>query len=103
ARSSSRSHAVWLENRKAQVTIATASRSHAVVVTRNGCGSGAGAPVGRRCRAVRGADPGGAAGAPVRSVFSLTGHPAFLGRAAQASRSGATPPFLIMRLPPNVG
>ena len=37
------------------------------------------------------AGPGGAAGASVCSVFSLTGHPAFLGRAAQASRSGTTP------------
>jgi hypothetical protein len=60
----------------------TASTSQAVVLNLNGCGSGGGAPVGRRCRAVRGAGPGGAAGASVCSVFSLTGHPAFLGRAA---------------------
>ena len=41
------------ENKKAQATMTTASRSQAVVLTEIGCGSGGGAPVGRRCRAVR--------------------------------------------------
>jgi hypothetical protein len=44
-----------------------------VVLTLTGRGSGGGAPVGRRWRAVRGAGtlPGGAAGEAVRSVSSL--------------------------------
>jgi len=59
-----------------QATMATASTSQAVVLTRNGCGSGGGAPVGRRWRAVRcaGTLPGGPAGETVRSVPSLIAH-----------------------------
>jgi hypothetical protein len=47
-----------------------------VVLTLTGCGSGGGAPVGRRWRAVRGAGtlPGGAAGEAARSVSSLIAH-----------------------------
>ena len=76
ARSPSRSHGVCAENKNAQATITTASTSQAVVVTRNGWGSGGGAPVGRRWRAVRcaGTLPGGTAGETVRSMFSLIAH-----------------------------
>src|SRR5689334_20683974 len=102
-RSPSPSHGVCAENRKAQVTIRTASTSQAVVLIVNGCGRGGGAPVGRRWRAVRGAGPAGEAalvseaalaGAPVRSVFSAMSsamaHP-LLGSAVQAPGSAPTP------------
>ena len=81
--SSVRCHSVFSEIRKAPGRMTAASRSHAVVLTVHGCGSGGGAPVGRRWRAVRGAAalPGGAPGAAVRSVFSLTARQAFLGSA----------------------
>jgi hypothetical protein len=51
--SSTRSQGVCAVNRNAQATITTASTSQAVVLTLTGCGSGGGAPVGRRWRAVR--------------------------------------------------
>jgi hypothetical protein len=85
-RSSSPSHGVCAVNKNAQVTIRTASTSQAVVVTRKGWGSGGGAPVGRRWRAVRcaGALPGGTAGETMRSLFSLIAH--------ASPPEGATPP-----------
>src|SRR5215467_6385582 len=65
-----------------------ASRTHAVVVRAIGCGSGGGAPVGRRWRrvpstralpgwAAGAAGPTGLGGAGVRSVLSLIAHAAF--------------------------
>ena len=53
ARSPNRSHAVRSENRNAPTRMMTASRSHAVVLMVIGCGSGGGAPVGRRWRRAR--------------------------------------------------
>ena len=69
-------HGVCSENKNAQATITTASTSQAVVVTRNGWGSGGGAPVGRRWRAIRcaGTLPGGTPGETMRSLFSLIAH-----------------------------
>ncbi len=46
ARSSTWSHGVFSENRKAQATMTTARRTQAVVVMAIGCGSGGGVPVG---------------------------------------------------------
>ena len=66
----------------------------AVVLTVIGCGSGGGAPVGRRWRPARCAGgPGGVAGTSTRSVSSLTAHPAIPGSAglAQAPGSGTGP------------
>jgi hypothetical protein len=51
--SATRSQGVCAVNRNAQATITTATTSQAVVLTLTGCGSGGGAPVGRRWRAVR--------------------------------------------------
>ena len=53
ARSPSRSHGVCSENRNAPATMMTARSSHAVVLIVIGCGSGGGAPVGRRWRRAR--------------------------------------------------
>src|SRR5215831_10657195 len=89
-RSPSRSHDGCAETRNAAATLTTATMSHTVVLTAIGCGSGGGAPVGRRSRCVRWAGEswgrptaiGGLDGptwAVVRSAFSLTAHPAFLG------------------------
>ena len=83
ARSSSRSHDVRPETTNAAATMTTASRSHAVVLMAIGCGSGGGAPVGRRWRRARWAGEslgrptaiGGLDGptwAVVRPGFSLT-------------------------------
>src|SRR5215469_11982432 len=90
ARSPSRSHDGCSETRNAAATLTTARMNHAVVLTAIGCGSGGGAPVGRRWRCSRWAGEslgrptaigglGGPAWAVVRSAFSLTAHPAFLG------------------------
>ena len=70
------------ENKKAQATMTAASRTHAVVVRAIGCGSGGGAPVGRRWRRVPWtcALPGWPAGAAgVRSTLSLMAYAAFPG------------------------
>ena len=48
ARSSTRSHDVRSEATNAAATMTAARTSHAVVVMTIGCGSGGGAPVGRR-------------------------------------------------------
>ena len=48
ARSSTRSHGVRCEATNAPVRPTTAATTHAVVVMLTGCGSGGGAPVGRR-------------------------------------------------------
>ena len=48
ARSSIRSHGVCCEARNAPARTTAATTSHAVVVMVAGCGSGGGAPVGRR-------------------------------------------------------
>ena len=48
ARSSARSHGVRCEATNAPVRPTTATTTHAVVVMVTGCGSGGGAPVGRR-------------------------------------------------------
>jgi hypothetical protein len=77
ARSPSRSHGVRSETTNAAATMTAASTSHAVVVMTTGCGSGGGAPVGRRWRRVRWTgEPGGLGGIVVRSAFSLNAHPA---------------------------
>jgi hypothetical protein len=52
ARSPSRSQGVIPENKKAKATMTTARRTHALVLTETGCGSGGGVPVGRRRRRV---------------------------------------------------
>ena len=55
----------------------TAFQADQVVVMVTGCGSGGGAPVGRRWRRVRWTgEPGGLGGIVVRSAFSLNAHPA---------------------------
>src|SRR5215472_12017039 len=90
ARSPSRSHDDCSATRNAAATLTAARMSHTVVLTAIGCGSGGGAPVGRRWRCARWAGEsvgrptaigglGGPAWAVVRSDFSLTAHPAFLG------------------------
>ena len=48
ARSPAGSHGGVLREQERAATMTTASRSHAVVLTAIGCGSGGGAPVGRR-------------------------------------------------------
>src|SRR5215469_13252545 len=113
--SPTRSQGVTWENRNAPVRMTTASKSHAVVLTVIGCGSGGGAPVGRRLRGARwaGTLPGGptvpgglgSAGGPggpsapatpgglatsageVRSVLSLTVHLALGGSAPAPAAS----------------
>jgi hypothetical protein len=86
ARSASRSHDGRSEITNAEATLTTARMSHAAVLTATGCGSGGGAPVGRRWRRARWAGeslgnptaigrPGGPAWAVVRSALSLTAHP----------------------------
>ena len=96
ARSPTRSQGVSSENRNAPATMMTATMSHAVVLMAIGCGSGGGAPVGRRWRCVRWtAEPSGLSAAVVRSVFSLKADPDSPGsapaRAASRRRPGAGP------------
>jgi hypothetical protein len=71
------------EKKKADATMMTVRRTHAVVVMAMGCGSGGGAPVGRRWLRVPGMPRGGAAGtgrAGVRSALSVMAHAAFPGK-----------------------
>lgn len=115
--SPTRSQGVSSENRNAPVRMMTASSSHALVLTVIGCGSGGGAPVGRRLMRARWAgavagEPGGpsvparldAHAAPttsdglatsageVRSVLSLTAHPGLGGSAPARAASQLTHP-----------
>src|SRR5262249_54438616 len=121
ARSPSRSHGVRSENRNAAVTMRTANRSHAVVLMDIGCGSGGGAPVGRRWRRARWAGEslgrptglgglgwlgrrgwpaglGGPAGAGARSALSPTAPPRLLGVAP--APAGPPRPLLCGGAPP---
>ena len=78
------------EATNAAAPMTTASRSHAVVVMTIGCGSGGGAPVGRRWRRVRWTgEPGGLGGIVVRSAFSLNAHPAPPGSAPAHAAPGS--------------
>ena len=106
-RSPVRRQGVISENKKAKATMTSATRTHAVVLTAMGCGSGGGAPVGRRWRrvpwtsALPGWPPGaaGVGGAGVRSALSVMTHAAFPGkRRTVCRRVTAAACFIMPRL-----